>query len=498
MVVVLAVVLWSVYHLTLRHEFVVADMQAQLHAAPIARELASHDRLLERLAVDDQVKRLLQARDGVALERWIERQRQGLAQDIDLVVFGNDYQPAAFGVAVPPGCEAVKTLPERSSIDGTMRALGAQARYFAVAGLVRDELNKEILGVVCASFEVARLQAILAELVEPGQSVALRDASGRIVTQAGDLAKNAEVLDAAVAIARSDWRLHLSQAMVNHSSDYLVIGGILLLILSVPIALSVFNRRLMRFARRDLEHIADVLRLAGRETFVFDPPPSKVEETATLLPAIQRIFRDLSRNQQTINELSFSDSLTALPNRQYFLKMFGHAFQLARRGADICLLMLEVSDFKKANDMLGSEAADELLKMVAETLREQTRKSDFGGRLGVYNFGAIFYNAKGHLMHNRLAQLQQDFVKRQKRSAATAGDIYCKLTLGMTYIDAQGDKRPEDTLFRAENALRSAKRIGGNHMEIVLPSPTVDEKDTEDNAAPGPQPAASQKSERLN
>ncbi|MFQ5936272.1 MAG: hypothetical protein ACE5LB_07690, partial [Acidiferrobacterales bacterium] len=138
MVVVLVVVLWSVYHLTLRHELVVADMRAQLHAAPIARELASHDRLLERLAADDQVKRLLQARDGTALGRWIERQRQELAQDIDLAVFGNDYQPVAFGAAIPPGCEAVEALPERSSIDGTMRALGAHARYFAVARPVRD------------------------------------------------------------------------------------------------------------------------------------------------------------------------------------------------------------------------------------------------------------------------------------------------------------------------------------------------------------------------
>ncbi len=74
-------------------------------------------------------------------------------------------------------------------------------------------------------------------------------------------------------------------------------------------------------------------------------------------------------------------------------------------------------------------------------------------------------------MRNRLAQLQQDFVKRQKQSAATAGTVQCKLTCGLTYVDRHRDERPEDTLLRADDALRAAKRVGGNHMELFLPKP---------------------------
>jgi len=132
--------------------------------------------------------------------------------------------------------------------------------------------------------------------------------------------------------------------------------------------------------------------------------------------------------------------------------------------------------------------------MVAETLKQQTRKSDIAGRLGVFNFAAIFYNTKGHLMRNRLAQLQQDFVKRQKNSAATAGHVYCKLTGGLTYMSKEEDERAEDVLLRADNALRAAKQVGGNHIEILLPVELTDETQPGAATTLGPQSTSTQKS----
>lgn len=130
---------------------------------------------------------------------------------------------------------------------------------------------------------------------------------------------------------------------------------------------------------------------------------------------------------------------------------------------------MEINELQKTDEVFGYEYADAMLRMLAETLQHQTRKSDFATRLGTSNFAAIFYNAQADFMLTRLRQLQQDFATRQKDSAVTTGEIYCTLSCAMTYVDAENDSRVEDPVSRLENALRSAKKLGGNQLVVIEP-----------------------------
>ena len=58
---------------------------------------------------------------------------------------------------------------------------------------------------------------------------------------------------------------------------------------------------------------------------------------------------------------------------------------------------------------------------------------------------------------------------RQKDSAATTGEVYCTLSCVMTYVDAENDSRAEDPVSRVENALRSAKKLGGSQLVVIEP-----------------------------
>lgn len=489
LVVMVAVVLWGAHYIMLRQDTQTVALQAKNDSALISQQLSAYADSVAQLATHADTERMLRDRDQRALREFTARQQQLLPQNAELTLASM----GASGESMT-GCQATDQLAQATSSDTGGSRFSVEAGYVTVAIPVLSRLDKHPVGIACASFNVDVLSTILAGAIASGQRAVLYDASGRVMTQIGETPKGVQLLTAAAPVADSGWQLQLSQAPPDHVRSYLAIAVLLSIIGFVPVVFAVLNLRMLRDTAAELGNVGEFLRLGGHQGFLPVAPSCKVKETATLLPIVQRIFGDLNRNREAINELSFSDSLTKLPNREYFWKMLGHAFELAKRGTDICLLSLEVSDFQKANDKLGNEATDEILKMVAETLKQQTRKSDIAGRLGVFNFGAIFYNAKGHLMRNRLAQLQQDFVKRQKSSAATAGHVYCKLTGGLTYIDKEKDARPEDALLRADNALRSAKRVGGNHIEILLPAELAETAQPDAATAMPPQSASAQKS----
>jgi diguanylate cyclase (GGDEF)-like protein len=469
MIVIVGAVLWGAYYLNSRHDSESVRQQAQQHTQLIAQQLSLFGESLQKLSMRRDAESALGVRTQAALSQWAEQQHKYLPQAATLMLIPNVESPHV--VSVPQDCNPADGLPQSVSRDAPVRWFSNDPERFRGLIPVVSRVDNKIIGAVCASFSVDVLHGTIARVLAPGQRATIRDGSGRVLAAAGDIPREVELLAATADLTIGDWRLQLQQAVSDHIADYLVLGGAIALIVLVPVVFAALNARLLRAAASELASLADYLRMAGQEGFAPNPPTCRIWETAGLLPVVQRAFAGLHRSREALEELSFTDGLTKLPNRSYFMKMLSHAFELARRGTDICLLSLEISGFKQANDMLGSEAADELLKMVAETLKHQTRKSDFAGRLGVYNFAAIFYNAKGHLMRNRLAQLQQDFVKRQKQSAATAGAVYCKLTCGLTYVDRHRDERPDDTLLRADNALRAAKRVGGNHMELLLPEP---------------------------
>jgi diguanylate cyclase (GGDEF)-like protein len=82
-------------------------------------------------------------------------------------------------------------------------------------------------------------------------------------------------------------------------------------------------------------------------------------------------------------QAALHDHLTGLPNRVLFNDRLEHALAHARRhGWILAVMFVDLDDFKNINDTHGHRAGDEVLKIIAQRLTQNTRNDDTISRYG--------------------------------------------------------------------------------------------------------------------
>jgi len=85
-----------------------------------------------------------------------------------------------------------------------------------------------------------------------------------------------------------------------------------------------------------------------------------------------------------------TDSLTGLYNHRHFHERLRAELNRASRKHDSCALMvMDIDDFKKVNDVFGHAAGDAVLVAIADLLRSTVRVSDLACRIGGEEFAVI-------------------------------------------------------------------------------------------------------------
>jgi diguanylate cyclase (GGDEF)-like protein len=108
------------------------------------------------------------------------------------------------------------------------------------------------------------------------------------------------------------------------------------------------------------------------------------------------------RMEERLHHMATHDALTGLPNRQLFHDRLIHAIELSRRLStqknekwELAVMLLDLDNFKSANDTYGHPLGDILLQSVTEQLRNCVRESDTVARMGGDEFTLIFENVSG-------------------------------------------------------------------------------------------------------
>jgi two-component system cell cycle response regulator len=169
-------------------------------------------------------------------------------------------------------------------------------------------------------------------------------------------------------------------------------------------------------------------------------------------------------------EMALTDPLTGLYNRRYLRRHLGGLMD-SGQGRQLAVLMVDVDHFKSVNDRFGHSVGDKALRLIADTLRTNTRVFDSLARYGGEEFAVVMPGAgtddalvAGERLRHAVAGLAFD--------TGTGAVIPLTISVG---IACAGDAPvlPDSLLHAADLALYEAKRAGRNRVELSRSVPAA-------------------------
>lgn len=175
--------------------------------------------------------------------------------------------------------------------------------------------------------------------------------------------------------------------------------------------------------------------------------------------AAERIAK-LEKALEMATQEKYVDSLTGIHNRGYFDEKLVEAVTGFQRYKEpLCLMMLDIDHFKKFNDTYGHPAGDQVIRVVAEIIRESVRAVDTVARYGGEEFAVIVYKAEleGAI---KLADQIREAVRTHEFviKSDTEITIHVSISIGIAQIDERDTG--ETLVVRADKALYVAKDQG--------------------------------------
>ena len=225
-------------------------------------------------------------------------------------------------------------------------------------------------------------------------------------------------------------------------------------------ALRALVRRLRaKLADDIIENIIDEgYRISNVPTVSYEDPKTNIKKRVEVLEDENNL---LKLEKDVLLKKSTTDPLTGLYNRVKIQEIFLYEQQqFIRRGDSLCVILMDLDDFKWINDTYGHNMGDKYLKELAGIMTGFFRAVDTVGRWGGEEF--IILLPKISLSQAKEIALRlRDMINRMdcpKIGSRTA-------SLGVTIL--MRDDTLNSVVDRADKALFLAKSCGKNRVEIT-------------------------------
>jgi diguanylate cyclase (GGDEF)-like protein len=205
---------------------------------------------------------------------------------------------------------------------------------------------------------------------------------------------------------------------------------------------------------------------ASRERFgtlelVGDSFSKEQRMNAASLAAHAVVALENARLHGLVERQALVDGLTGLANRRAASDaLHAEVARAERLETPLSVVLADLDEFKEVNDVHGHAVGDEVLRVVAEVLRETLRESDVAGRWGGEEFLLLLPGAD----EEGAAQLAERVrVALAARSIPSVPGL--RVTASFGVAEYAGETNPEQLLEAADGALYRAKRAGKDRVE---------------------------------
>jgi diguanylate cyclase (GGDEF)-like protein len=238
-----------------------------------------------------------------------------------------------------------------------------------------------------------------------------------------------------------------------------------------------WNARVAYLARDEFGYLARAFnQMAQQLQQAFEAQEQQREELLAQNEELERVHAQLQQAHQelaTLNaelleanralaQAAVTDGLTGLKNHRAFQESLHSAAQMAERlQQPLSLVMFDIDHFKQFNDTYGHPAGDELLRQVAQVLRESARAYDVAARYGGEEFALLLPNTA-------LEQAVQ-VAERLRQQIRAIENPHAPVSASFGVATYRRGTPPATLVYEADAALYRAKRGGRDRVCVYQP-----------------------------
>lgn len=191
-----------------------------------------------------------------------------------------------------------------------------------------------------------------------------------------------------------------------------------------------------------------------------------LQENGETIGAIE-IFTPSSPTQyeddlvENLSGIAMHDPLTGLPNRRYLESFLNYKLdEYSRFQKPFAVVFADIDNFSAFNNTYGHDVGDLVLKNIAKSFRQNTRKNDLIGRWGGEEFlGILTVNTDydGTILAEKIRQLVDNTEVMSKE-----GPLKVSISIGVTTVKKEDNA--ESIVKRADELMYQSKENGKNRV----------------------------------
>jgi diguanylate cyclase len=182
------------------------------------------------------------------------------------------------------------------------------------------------------------------------------------------------------------------------------------------------------------------------------------------LKASKTEITQLQQSLETVRNESLMDPLTTLANRKYFDDSLPrHLAEATATTEPLSLMLTDIDHFKNFNDTFGHLTGDQVLRLVAQSVKQNVKGQDVAARYGGEEFAIVLPRTALREAITVADQIRRSVMSKELMKRST-GEHLGRVTISIGVATHRRGDTLHSLIERADACLYAAKRNGRNRV----------------------------------